>query len=110
MLRPSAFCDLASLPRSRSSRPSVGAISSISGRPGLGRLRERPAVPAGPGVSGWRGRGLGSGAGSGSSTSEMVRRGASRGMAASSPTAGSPVVSSRSAAVVWLKVMPEDAV
>ena len=41
---------------------------------------------------------------------EMVRRGASRGMVASSPTAGRPVVSSRSAVVVWLKVMPEDAV
>ena len=48
--------------------------------------------------------------GSGSSTSEMVRRGASRGMVASSPTPGSPVVSSRSAGAVWVKVMPDEAV
>ena len=44
----------------------------------------------------------------------MVRFGASRGMVASSPTAGNPLVSMRSpgskAVEPWLKVMPDDAV
>jgi hypothetical protein len=46
-----------------------------------------------------------------------VRFGVSRGMVASSPTAGSPLVSMRSAGstvstgeAVWLNVMPDDAV
>ena len=54
--------------------------------------------------------------GSGSRTSEMGRFGASRGIVASSPTAGIPLVSMRSTfggaggAVDWLNVMPDEAV
>ena len=57
-------------------------------------------------------------AGSGSCTSAIGRLGASRGMVASSPTAGRPSVSIRSGVSVgaatggadWLNVMPDDAV
>ncbi|CFE45160.1 Uncharacterised protein [Mycobacterium tuberculosis] len=73
--RPRAFCDLASRPRSRSNRPSGGAMASASGTSGA-----------------W-----GSGSNSGRCTSAIVRLGASRGTVASSPTAGSPLVSIRSA-------------
>ncbi len=54
--------------------------------------------------------GAGAVSGSGSRTSAMGRFGASRGIVASSPTAGNPLVSMRSAGADWLKVMPEEAV
>ena len=96
MLRPSAFCDLESRPRRRSSRPSVGAIGSISGAAG------GASVGAGFGLGfggfdvgfmfdlGWRASApVASGAcGSGSCTSEMDRFGASRGIAGVVPDGG----------------------
>ena len=52
-LRPSAFCDLASRPRSRSSRPSVGAMASISGAAGVSGAR---GASGGAGADGPRAR------------------------------------------------------
>ncbi len=98
-----AFCDLASRPRSRSRRPSAGAIVAEF------RLPRAGAAAAGSD----RGRRLDGrrASGSGSWTSEIGRLGASRGSAASSPTAGSPVVVDRGrASSVRLNVIPDDAV
>ncbi|OBJ06023.1 hypothetical protein A5625_18660 [Mycobacterium sp. 1465703.0] len=97
--------------RGRQAAPEIEEIAPTEGR--LERLRGRLARSQnalGRSMLGLIGGGAVTVSGSGSSTSEMVRRGASWGMVASSPTAGSPVVSSRSAVAVWLKVMPEDAV
>jgi len=118
MLRPSAFCDFASLPRSRSRRPSVGAMIS-AGASGWGVGSGSGAgVGSGSGSGSGAGAGSGSGAGAGSGsgsgfsgarggavsvgggsgrrTSVIGRLGASRGIVASSPTAGRPLVSMRS--------------
>ena len=99
MLRPSAFCDLASRPRSRSSRPSGGAMASISG---LG-----PA--AGAGVDRWRRSGSGP-------VREVdvgdraPRRVAGNGRVVADggqPAGVDPIFVG---SVPWLKVMPDDAV
>ena len=79
--------------------PTSGAVGAISSTVG--------ATGAGSGAAST------SSSGSGSATLEIVRFGASRGMVASSPTVGSPLVSSRSVgggAVDFVKEMVDDAV
>ncbi len=89
---------------------SISAATGVTEASAAGGASVAGGAAGGGGACGVGGGGL-SVSGSGSWTSAIVRRGASRGTVASSPTAGSPLVSSRSSVVgVRLNVMPDDAV
>ena len=113
MLRPKAFWDLASRPRSRSRRPAGGAMVATSPTSAAGAASSAFTVVgaitpvSGAAVSGTVTSSMSGG--SGSLTCEIGRLSESRGIAASSPTPGRPVVSSRSGPDDWVKVMPDEA-
>ncbi|WP_370368887.1 pentapeptide repeat-containing protein [Mycolicibacterium sp. CH28] len=125
MLRPRAFWDLASRPRRRSRRPSVGAMDPTSGALGAASVVAAGASMTGASMTGVSVTGASmtgasaTGAsmtgvsvtggsvtgGSGSRTSAMGRLTESRGTAASSPTPGSVAVPDD-----CVNDMPEEAV